>query len=113
MATQRSWTCAECGVRASFAAGATLSEPATWSEDSDGWHCLRCRRESAMAVVGHKLGGSLSAQRRRALLEFELVRTPSEPDSMIARRAACPTSRVAPVRTELLAAGRIPATATG
>jgi hypothetical protein len=109
MARKRIWTCAECGVRASFAAGAALSEPETWIEDSEGWHCLRCRREAAMAAVGQKLGGSLSAQRRRALLEFELLRAPSQSDMIIARRAACPTSRVAPVRSELLEAGRLPA----
>ena len=67
-----------------------------------------------MAVADQKLGGTLSAQRRRALLEFELIRNPDQPDIIIARSASCPTVRVAPVRAELLAAGRIPvAAATG
>ena len=66
-----------------------------------------------MDVVGKSGAGSLSAQRRRALLEFELMRSPSQPDYVIAKHASCPTARVAPVRAELLAAGRLPSASAG
>jgi hypothetical protein len=105
--SQSTWTCAECGVRASFAPGPAPSEPNNWIEEPDGWHCLRCQREAAMDAVTAK-GSDRATQRRRALIEFELIRGPERPDHVIANRASCPTSRVRPVRAELVEAGRIP-----
>ena len=41
------------------------------------------------------------ASRRQALLEFELRRSPEEPDGVIAKRANCSTGHVRKVREEL------------
>ena len=51
--------------------------------------------------------GTLTQRRRRNLLEFEMLRDPDAGDFEIARRAKCPTARVAPVRRELVEAGKL------
>src|SRR4029450_245854 len=45
------------------------------------------------------------ASRRQALLEFELRRSPEEPDGVIAKRANCSTGHVRKIRDELEHAG--------
>jgi hypothetical protein len=93
-------------VEASFASGQGLAQPPNWVEDASGWHCLRCRREAAMdATEGGD--GSRTQQRRRALVEFELLRDPEARDFEIAKRARCSTARVRPIRIAMLRSGRL------
>jgi hypothetical protein len=109
MAAAKSWTCSDCGVRVSFAPGAVSAWPQNWIEDASGWHCLGCRREAAMAATasGGDGDGSMAQNRRRALVEFELLRDPEARDFEIAKRAKCATSRVRPIRRALVQSGRL------
>lgn len=106
MTGSATWECRDCNVRASFAPGVTRAGPPNWIEDERGWHCLRCQREAAMEASGAGSDTS-SGSRRRALLEFELLRDPEAKDFEIAKRAKCATSRVRPVRAALLESGRL------
>jgi len=102
------WTCGRCGVTASFAPGSEQpAEPIGWARSKGEWRCLGCRRTEVIeAAVPTNVAGA-SAMRRRALTEFELLRDPTAPDRIIARRAKCPTRGVSPVRAALRAAGRL------
>jgi hypothetical protein len=73
-----------------------------------------CRREQVNAppargldpqTIGAK--GDGWASRRQALLEFELRRSPEEPDGVIAKRANCSTGHVRKVREELERDGKL------
>ena len=102
------WTCGRCGVKATFQAGhAPASQPNGWSRSTGEWRCLGCRRLEAIEAAPSNDGATLAANRRRALTEFELLRDPSAPDGTIAKRVKCPTTLVKPVRTALLADGRL------
>ena len=57
------------------------------------------------ATIGAK--GDGWASRRQALLEFELRRSPEEPDGVIAKRANCSTGHVRKVREELERDGKL------
>jgi len=104
----RSWTCGRCGVRTSFSSGTDQpAEPDGWAEVDGEWRCLSCRRtevEDAVAVKGRP---GAATTRRQALAEFELLRDPSAPDRVIAKRVKCSTGSVTPIRAALRAAGRL------
>ena len=102
------WTCGRCGVTASFASGSDQpAEPMGWARANGEWRCLGCRRVEVVEASGAGNAPGASAVRRRALTEFELLRDPSAPDRVIARRAKCPTRMVVPVRAALRAEGRL------
>jgi hypothetical protein len=102
------WTCGRCGVTASFLPGSQQpAEPMGWARADGEWRCLGCRRLEVIETAGPGNAAGASAVRRRALTEFELLRDPSAPDRVIARRAKCPTRAVIPVRAALRAAGRL------
>jgi len=105
----RRWTCAGCEVTVRYAAGSptTPRRPEGWTKSGGQWLCLHCQREKAVekATIGAK--GDGWASRRQALLEFELRRSPEEPDGVIAKRANCSTGHVRKVREELEADGKL------
>jgi hypothetical protein len=102
------WTCGRCRVTASFASGPDRpAEPMGWARANGEWRCLGCRRVEVVEAAAPENGTGASAARRRALTEFELLRDPSAPDRVIARRAKCPTRMVIPVRAALRAEGRL------
>jgi hypothetical protein len=106
----RRWTCAGCEVTVRYAAGSksTPRRPEGWTHRGGQWLCLHCQREKAVesATIGAK--GDGWASRRQALLEFELRRSPDEPDGVIAKRANCSTGHVRKVREELERDGKLP-----
>ena len=104
-----SWTCDECGVRVSFAAGSedNPSMPEGWEERGDTWLCLGCRRREVTEAVTEGPEASRAAERRRALAEFELLRNPDAPDHVIARRAHCQPRFIAPIREAMRDEGRL------
>lgn len=106
----RRWTCAGCEVTVRYAAGskATPRRPEGWAKRGGRWLCLHCRREKAVEKATIGAGEDGWASRRQALLEFELRRSPDEPDGVIAKRANCSTGHVRKVRAELLEAGKLP-----
>lgn len=116
MTTENAWECADCGVRVRFdlaavgdsvADGDSPTQPTHWVSDNDGWHCLRCQREAVANRPAVEGQGTRAQQRRRALVEFELLRTPGATDSEIARRAHCNRAHVIPVRSALVESGKL------
>lgn len=105
----RSWTCVGCEVTVRYAPGASSPRrPEGWSKRGGRWLCLHCRREQAIERATANSGGDGWASRRQALVEFELRRSPDEPDGVIAKRANCSTGHVRKVRASLLEAGKLP-----
>jgi hypothetical protein len=103
-----SWTCGRCGVTTSFVPGsAEPAEPSGWALAEGEWRCLECRRNEVLEAAAPSNAGGGASIRRRALTEFELMRDPSAPDSVIAKRVKCPTRTVAPVRAAMQADGRL------
>ena len=106
----RRWTCAGCEVTVRYASGSKSlpRRPEGWAKRSGRWLCLHCRREQAIEKATVGAGEDGWASRRQALLEFELRRSPDEPDGVIAKRANCSTGHVRKIREELLEAGKLP-----
>jgi hypothetical protein len=98
---ETSWTCARCGVTASWMPGTGTDRPANWAKIDGDLHCLVCRR----AVAG-ELGveadpedttaASRAKTRTAAVVEFEIRRDPSRTNGEIAR--SCRTSVPAVVK---------------
>ena len=102
------WTCGRCGVSARFAPGFQgRAKPTGWAKSQGEWRCLACRRAEAIDAAGSGSSAGPAATRRRALTEFELLRDPSAPNRVIAKRVKCPTRVVVPIRAELRASGRL------
>jgi hypothetical protein len=109
MTSSRRWTCNTCGVTASFAGDQDASaQPEGWASQGGVWVCLRCRREEAMDAAASAGDSDAKSARRRALVEFELLRDPEAADIVVARRARCSSAAVAPVRAELREKGKLP-----
>lgn len=105
----RRWTCTGCEVTVRYAAGAqSPRRPEGWAKRGGRWLCLHCRREQAVERATVKSGGDGWASRRQALVEFELRRSPEEPDGVIAKRANCSTGHVRKTRLSLLEKGKQP-----
>jgi hypothetical protein len=112
--TAKVWECSDCGVRVRFTGAADgdspaspPAQPAHWVTDEDGWHCLRCQREAVLNAATVEGAGTQAQQRRRALVEFELLREPAATDAEIARRAKTTSARVTPVRSDLVHSGQL------
>jgi hypothetical protein len=110
MSSSDRWTCSVCGVTVSYPGNHSApSRPEGWGRQGSAWLCLRCRREAAMDAAAATAGDSDSKSvRRRALVEFELLRDPEAPDIVVARRARCSSAMVAPVRAALREEGKLP-----
>jgi hypothetical protein len=98
----RRWTCAGCEVTVRYAAG-SKSTP----RRPEGWTKRGGQREKAVEKATIGASGDGWASRRQALLEFELRRSPEEPDGVIAKRANCSTGHVRKVREELVRDGKL------
>ena len=93
------WTCENCDVTASWAAGAEKPKfPHGWTEAGGKTLCLSCRRELAGEAGADAVPEEASNDRRlqarvHARIEFEVKRDPDRRDNEIAK--ACHTSVVA------------------
>jgi hypothetical protein len=97
------WTCAMCGVSVGRIDGAPVGRPATWTESGGEIFCLGCSRAMAGdSAVDAAPVGCPSAERarirRRALIEFEIERSPDAPNRTIANACRTSTMAVAAVR---------------
>jgi hypothetical protein len=109
VAEQR-WTCQECRVVVRYADGAKAPKrPDGWSKSGGKWLCLRCRRERVMDKAGQGVEGY--ASRRKALIEFELMRNRDQTEMDIAQVASCSTAVVRKVRRTLREQGKLQAPA--
>jgi hypothetical protein len=105
--TSRDWTCARCGVIASFMAiGEAPVLPVNWSEASGVTYCLSCQREMAGEVAAAALsaGDTIEEQRlasTQGQIEFEMRRNPDQGDTRIARACHAPLVTVRRIRERL------------
>jgi hypothetical protein len=97
--TGSEWTCARCGVTASFMPGVVeLSGlPTSWEESGGVAYCLSCRRKlageaRAAAVADEDSAPELLRADAEGRIEFELRRDPDRCDTRVAR--ACGTNVV-------------------
>ena len=103
----RTWTCADCGVVASFDRP-DGGEPDGWAKENGTWRCLGCRREKVIADATTTPDDAGRAATRQAIAEFELLRDPEASDGQVARRAKTSPAIVRPIRAELRASGKLP-----
>jgi hypothetical protein len=94
-ALAKKWSCDGCGVSVGRIDGEPVPLPDAWASSTDGQFCLVCRRQRAAdaALDAAPSDSPVEARaklRRAALIEFEVSRTPDNPDGVIAR--ACRTS---------------------
>lgn len=97
------WACAKCAVSVGRIDGEPSTRPPTWTESEEGIFCLGCSRAMAgeVAVDTAPVGSTpdeRSRIRRRALIEFEIERSPDAPNRNIARACRTSTATVAAVR---------------
>jgi hypothetical protein len=107
-ASARSWTCADCGLTVTD----TPMRPDGWWVTSAGWCCLDCRRSRVQAEALADAGLDVTDRRapsirRRALIEFELLRQSGGILVEIARIASVSPQRIGAIRNGLVAAGRL------
>jgi hypothetical protein len=104
----KTWACGRCKVNTSFAPGSREpAVPAGWAHADGEWRCLACRRAEVVEAAAPGNAARAAASRQRALTEFELLRDPSAPDRVIARRVKCATRNVILGRAALRATGRL------
>lgn len=102
----RRWTCDRCGVSASRIDGEPISLPGTWTRVAEGQFCLMCRRDRAAQAALDSAPSDCPRDaraklRRAALIEFEVRRTPDQPDGAIARACHSSVSAVTKARRRL------------
>jgi hypothetical protein len=81
------------------------SRPSGWVRGDRGWICLDCQREEIRASVPSTGDADGRAERRRAMVEFELRRDPEASDGLIAKRSKTSSVIVRPIRAELRESG--------
>ena len=106
--TGTEWTCARCGVTASFMPGVAKLPglPSGWEELAGVAYCLGCQRKLAgEAKAAALLDGEPAADRVRAnsegRIEFELDRDPDRCDTRVARASGSNVALVRKVRERL------------
>lgn len=97
------WECARCHVWAGKIDSTRIALPAGWSGSGERTFCLSCRRALAgdAAIDGAPADSpreDLVRIRRRALIEFEIGRSPDAPNRTIANVCHTSTATVAAIR---------------
>jgi hypothetical protein len=101
------WTCARCQVSVGRLDGARSEVPDTWSSAEGLIYCLSCSRTRAAEFAGEAAPDETSSEdkarlRRRAIIAFEIGRTPEAPNRTIASACRTSSKTVANVREEML-----------
>jgi hypothetical protein len=83
--------------------GEPTRRPPTWTESEEGTFCLACSRGMAADAAAEAAPSSCTPEersriRRRALIEFEIGRSPEAPNRKIAQACRTSTAAVAAVR---------------
>jgi hypothetical protein len=100
------WSCARCQVSVGRIDGESSRLPDTWSSTHGLTYCLSCSRALAAEAASDSAPESITREdrvklRRRALIAFEIVRTPAAPYRAIANACRTSSKAVATVRGEL------------
>jgi hypothetical protein len=100
------WSCARCEVSVGRIDGSRSRLPETWTESQGLTYCLACSRARAAEEAIDAVPESTSREdrvklQRRAVIAFELDRTPAAPDRVIANACRTSSRAVATVRDEL------------
>jgi hypothetical protein len=101
------WSCARCEVSVGRLDGGQSSVPETWSSAEGLTYCLSCSRARAAEVAGDAAPDSTSPEdrmrlKRRAIIAFEIDRSPAAPNRTIANACRTSSKTVAAVREEML-----------
>jgi hypothetical protein len=97
------WSCTRCGVSTGMIDGTRVALPATWTRAEDTVFCLSCSRALAGDSAIDTAPADTSREdlvriRRKALIEFEIRRSPEAPNRAIAQACRTSTATVAAVR---------------
>ena len=111
------WSCARCEVSAGQIDDRPSPLPPTWTTSEGLAYCLSCSRaraaDEAMELLPETITGEARAKlRRKALIRFEISRSPDSPNRVIASACRTSTMAVAAVRDEVdipLSTGAAPA----
>ena len=100
------WSCARCQVSAGQIDERPSPVPPTWTRSEGLAYCLSCSRaraaDEAMELLPDSITGEVRAKlRRKALIRFEITRSPESPTRVIASACRTSTMAVAAVRDEL------------
>lgn len=103
VASATRWSCARCGVSAGRMDGERVELPTTWSRSGKKLFCLICSRAEAGDVATDSAPADCSREdltriRRKALIEFEIGRSPDAPNQAIAHACRTSTGAVAAIR---------------
>ena len=102
------WSCGRCEVSVGRIDGGRSRLPDTWTRFDGLTYCLACSRARASEAATEAAPESISREdrvrlQRKALIEFEIDRTPAAPDRTIANACRTSSKAVATVRDELTA----------
>lgn len=97
------WSCARCGVSTGKIDGTRMALPGTWTRTGESIFCLSCSRALAGDAAIDCAADDCSREdlvriRRKALIEFEIRRSPEAPNRKIAEACHTSTATVAAVR---------------
>ena len=100
------WTCARCDVSVGQIDDRLAPLPDTWTRCEGLTYCLSCSRaraaDEAMDLLPDEITGEVRAKlRRKALIRFEITRSPASPNRVIASACRTSTMAVAAVRDEI------------
>ncbi len=97
------WSCARCGVSAGRIDGTRMALPRSWTRSGERTFCLSCRRALAGDAAMDSAPTDCSREdltriRRKALIEFEIGRSPEAPNRTIAQVCRTSIATVAAIR---------------
>jgi hypothetical protein len=100
------WTCARCDVSVGQIDDRLAPLPPTWTHSEGLTYCLSCSRaraaDEAMDLLPDSITGEARAKlRRKALIRFEITRSPDSPNRVIASACRTSTMAVSAVRDEI------------
>jgi hypothetical protein len=106
MRSEVRWSCARCEVSAGQIDDRPSPLPPTWTTSEGLAYCLSCSRaraaDEAMELLPETITGEARAKlRRKALIRFEISRSPDSANRVIASACRTSTMAVAAVRDEI------------
>lgn len=100
------WSCARCKVSVGLIDGTGSALPDAWTRAEDLTFCLTCSRARAVDAAMDSIPESTRSEdrvrlKRKALIEYEIARTPAAPNRVVANACRTSSKTVAAVRDEM------------